>query len=261
MKKYTILLSLVTIIGLSSCKKSVDTTTTTPPSTLPGSPTLSNASGACYALVIDALLDNGSGGYDTTTINTPIAWFESTSQSVDAGTCSVNTAPLVLKDTFLGIPIANQWYSIRNDYSFNGGTPLAFKQTSSIVWKASGNASTGVPAINYSDNNPWGKITNFVVPKTLTMSSTLNITFSFSNATGNDQLFYLIKGSKGQKTGTLANNATTLSIGSGELAGLTEKGDQLEVELIPIKVASSTISGKTYYFVKEYCINKYVNMQ
>ena len=145
MKKYITLLALVAILGFSSCKKSTDTPAPPPATTLPGSPALTNAAGACYAVVIDALLDNGAGGYDTTTINTPMAWFESYTQSVDAGTCSVNAAPLVLKDTFFGIPIANQWYSIRADYSFSGGTPLAFKQTSSIVWKASGNGN--VPAI------------------------------------------------------------------------------------------------------------------
>ena len=259
MTKYSLPLILVLFVGFASCKKSSDTPSVPPVTTLPGSPNLTNASGAFYAIVIDALLKNGSG-YDTTTINTPMAWFESTSQSKDAGTASCNAAPLVLKDTFFGTPFNNTWYTLKTDYTFTG-TPLNFKGTSSIVWKASGNSANAIPAINFSDNNPFGKITGFVVPSSITYGTGgLNVSFNFSNSTGTDQLLYLIKGSKDQKAGSLTLSTTTLSLTAAEVSSLGVKGDQLEVELIPVKISSSVIGGKTYYFVKEYCINKYVDL-
>jgi hypothetical protein len=264
MRKNQIIGLLITVLFISAigCKKGPEWETPIGPAapgggggTTPGgsgSPSFPGPSnGAFYAILMDMIVPSLP---DTMHNYSRMAWFETYSPTTkDGGYVTGNADSLFTSATIFGMPFTYAWYT--DPYS----TPFA---SGAMAWKATGNAANAVPAINFTDNNPMPVIANFVVPSTGSLSSSITVSFNFTNAVAanSDQLLFLYGGSKNHVPRTLTLGTTSVTLSAAEIQAVAVAGDLLEIEVIGVKLNQTTVSGKSYYFVKEYALNKYVQL-
>jgi hypothetical protein len=192
--------------------------------------------------------------YDTTLMpGITTAWFGNSSQSVDGGNVSCNGYKLILRDTVGGAVFTKPWY-LGGSMNFNTTT------LKNAQWVATGNATNGIPAINYTDNTSFATLNSFTVPVTASTSG-YNISYSFGNTTSTDQFLYHVEGPNGELDGVLSGAAGTLNISSTMISKVSESKENVFVQVAAVKVNSTTISGKLFAFVKQLHYEKstYIN--
>jgi hypothetical protein len=260
MKKSLNLSVIALVLFIASCKKNTTTTNNTNQynplsSQVGGTPNIpAGAAGALYA-INTITFDQTSGTTIIDSEGLAMAWFGSYTNTNNAGAVTCNADSL-----FTLIPFANVNYPWYVNFISGNGAPVVFN-TNAVQWRVSGNSSTGVPAFNYTDNTVWPVVTGFNVSSTVNIATSLTVNYAIQGAT--DDVFITITGSKGSKTSTASVSATSVTFSPSQLAqvAIAGIGDQLSVEIMPVKLSSSTISGKTYYFVKQNAFTQAVNVQ
>ena len=228
-------------ILLGACKKETSTTVNAnnPQSALGGGPTIpSGAAGALYA-ISNNIVDVGG----TTTLNTGYAWFGSYTNTQQAGVvlCSSDTlSTLVSPLTTANFP----WYE--SSYSLFQGNELTFTGNA-VPWVVTGSGS--VAAFSYTDNAVW-PVANFTVPSSISSSAALTVSFSITNPY--DLIICSIYDGTKQQANVTLTSGTSVTFTAAQVASATTAGGEtVTIQIMPIKLTSSNIGGKTYYFVKQ----------
>jgi hypothetical protein len=241
-------------LTIGGCKKNETTTNNqsnyNPLSTqIAGTPDIpANAAGALYAIKTKIIADDGSGILDTTKIGFALAWFDSPNATKNAGTVSCNDSVLTMTIPFSNV--ASPWYN-----SNLNGIDMDFYNSDNVVWKVQGNSSTGVPAFNYTDNVAFPGVTGFNLPASVDISA--NFTVNYGITGQYDGLFFMLSGSKGRLVVKGVNNATSITFTPAQLSQVSVSGgDDFILQIMPVKVTSTTFSGKTYYFIKQFALDK-----
>jgi hypothetical protein len=245
---YLLLFALLTV---SSCKKDNNNNNNSQPNPLSqalgGSPTIpAGAAGALYSVNNHVIADDGYGTLETTDVGTAYAWFDSYTSTKDAGTVSVNTVEI--EHSFSGQALP--WYYSLMDFP-------DFSSTNTASWTVAGNSLAGVTGFTHTDNTAFPKC-SFTVPSSVNLNNSLTV--NFTNTTSNDAVFVTIYAQGSLKvTKSLAANATSASFTSAELKSITSSGGQLGIQVMPVKLTSATINGKTYYFVKQWAFAQFTS--
>ncbi len=208
----------------------------------PGVP--NDAAGALYAINASGITDVGGGEYDTTIVGYPMAWFSSITQTKYAGTVTSNSVDL--SDSIAGYFVS--WYQldILNSFDFPDYTT-----SNAVHWHVQGNAANGIAGFSYTDNTPWPVVTSLNVPATMSKNSAITITFSTAGTV--DFLYCMMYCQGGIKiVHTSSTNATSVTFSASDVAhmGLTN-GQQVNFQVMPCSLGSTTLGGKKYYFAKQ----------
>jgi len=241
-----ICISFLLIIGYAGCKKDNNNNVKENPlSSLGGSVTLpSGAAGALYA--IENIVYDQTAGGSLDTLGSAFAWFNNYSSTSNAGSVTCNGDSLSTAVPFF-TQFSYPWYT--NSGSIISGSEITFS-TNPVQWIVSGNSASGIAGFNFTDNSAF-PVVSFSIPATVTITSGLTVNFTVTGT--NVGIIGVVTGSKGQITRNLASTANTLSLSASDLNQVAiSGGDVLTVEIMPVYYVLQTISGKSYYFVKQY---------
>ena len=245
MNKFTFLAYFIALTAiLGSCKKETSNTNnnnnTNNPLTqaIGGGPTIpSGAAGALYA-VSNNIYSQGR----TTTINTAYAWFGSYTTTLQAGavTCNADTLSTAIPFSNYSYP----WYE--SQYSFLQGNMLTINGNS-VSWIVGGSGS--VPGFIYNDNTVF-PVANFTAPSSMSANAALTVPFTITNPY--DLVVCSITDGTKPQVNINVTSGNTVTFTSAQVASATTAGGEtVTIQIMPIKMTSSSIGGKMYYFVKQ----------
>jgi hypothetical protein len=240
----------VLLLVLAAChhdnnNNNTQTQTTSTPGGQPGPNIPSGAAGALYA-VNEAVYSNNGSGYDTTGLGLAYGWFVNSTTTKDAGSVVVNGDTLYITDPTLGTSFP--WYEL----GLLQTGQLSFP-TNAVAWGVQGNSANGVPAFNYTDNTAFPVVNGLTIPYPVNISNGLTVHFTVSGAY--DAIFYTISGQGQSSLSFTGSSATTATFSATQLSQVVSSGGNLGVQIMPIKLTPYTVSGKTYYFVKQNAFN------
>jgi hypothetical protein len=231
--------ALFAVMLTTSCKKSDSGSTSTSVVDAAGHIVLpSDIAGALYAIHTKQ-----SGGGSSFDIQSTFAWFGSAGASVAAGTVTCESDPLTQY-------IAGSWYQ-------GTGMGIFDVTTNHIAWSVQGNAATGVPAFTYTDVAPMPLSFTFTTNSS-SVNLANNLTINFSALPSNiAAVAFGLQGDYGTKNfGVAGNTSTSYTFSSADLKAVAKPGSQIAVVAMPIITTPVTLSGKKYYFVKQFEIEK-----
>ena len=246
MKKTTLVfaISLACLSTFTACNKSTPTPTA-PSSSAPSVSTPSNADGVLAA--VQVITTQTVGGFIVPiNIGTAAAWFGSASSYQDAGNVTTD---------------GNALTKSSNAYIFQPTTanPSGLSFTSSTAWVVTGNTANSIAAINYTDNSSFPSITDISTSGTVSTSG--SYTLSATSAVSGDSVIFVIAGPNGHVTHTGGPNASSYTFTASEMASVgTSSNNTGLLQIAPYRVNHQTINSKSYYFVKEACVSKFVNL-
>ncbi len=139
-----------------------------------------------------------------------------------------------------------------------GLTPSDLDFNTGSNWNVGGASS--VPAFSYNHTASFPDYTGSL-PDSIVRSSGLTISLSgkVSNA---DSVILVIAAGSTSIVRTVAGSASSVTVSSGDHAGLPVITNKSAiVEIVPYRVSTSTHSGKTYAFIKEFAATKSINIQ
>lgn len=247
---FSLLVATALLMSIASCKKEDDDTNNNNNNNNPNSPLNeqfgggaqlpSDADGALYAVNNIVVAEDVYGYVDTTSIGSAFAWFESATNTTEAGTVTCNDTELDIDDPFSNANLP--WYYTLSDYIFD------FGYVPDVTWNVSG--GNGVTAFNYVDQNPAPEINWFNLASTININNPLTV--NFTNVNSNDAVFFTVAGDKGRVNKAGAANATSVTFTAAELQQVAiAGGGQIAVQVMPVRISNRTFNGKKYYFVKQ----------
>lgn len=246
MKKTYLILGLcfAGISILSSCSK-LSTATGTPSSNAPSVNTPSDADGALAS--VQVITTQTVAGFTVPiNIGTAAAWFGSASSFKDAGNVSCASNALTKSN---------------NAYVFTPSqtSPEGITFSNNVTWDVTGNSGNGIAAFNYSDNSSFPSISD--ISNAGTVSSAGSFTLSATSAVYGDSVIFVVTGSRGHVMYTAAPNTGSHTFSASEMASVGTTGTNGGLlQIAPYRINHQTINGKSYYFVKETCVSKFVTI-
>jgi hypothetical protein len=248
MKKISLFAScalLIVVLSVSSCTKKKDSqqapSNTAPQYTIPG-----DANGAFAA--VKTISSQTIAGYTTSIdIGTAVAWFGSSTSFVDGGTVKLNSNSLSKQSN--------------NAYVFTPATtaPTGIDFTGSEVWEISGNTANGVPAFTKTHYASFPYITD--ISNTGDVSTTTDFTLSASSYVTGDSVIFVVSGPNGHVLKVKGPNSTSCSFTAAEMGTLGTGSNMGLLQIAPYTWTVDNSTGKKYYFVKETCVSKFVNLK
>jgi hypothetical protein len=243
-KTYLILcLGFAGISLLTGCSKG--TSTTTPSSSAPTVSTPSDADGALAAVQV-ITTQTVAGITIPINIGTAAAWFGSASSYKDAGNVSCATNALTKSS---------------NAYVFQPtqSAPEGISFSNNVAWDVTGNTGNGIAAFNYSDNSTFPSISDISV--TGAVSTSGSYTLSATSAVYGDSVIFVVSGSSKHITFIGGPNSSSHTFTAAEMATVGASANNTGLlQIAPYRVNHQTINGKSYYFVKEACVSKFVTI-
>lgn len=237
--------------GISSCKKSTTTPTnnnnTTSGNSAPTVNTPSNADGALAA--VQVITTQTVGAYSVPiNLGTAASWFGLTTAFKDAGTVTVdgNTLTKASNNAYVYQPTAADPTGIDFDsYTVN--------------WNVSGNSANGITGFTYADQSYFPTIDDVQTPSSVSHSSAF--TLSATGSVTGDSVIFVVSGGSGHVSYTAPGGTRSHTFSAAEMATVgTASNNTGLLQIAPYHVNHQTINGKSYYFVKETCANKFVTI-
>jgi hypothetical protein len=259
MKK--LLLSVVPVLAfmamVSSCTK-VDTPDVTPPvdttkpapspAPTPFTPSMGDAMGSLAAVQMKLSMEQAGFPIDIN-YETAVATFTNGSTTlVDAGTVSVN-----------GINLEKQTNNSYLKMATPGLTTSDLKYATGVDWSVSGTGN--VPTVTYKHGTNFPDYSGSV-PTEITKANGLSFSFTASNTKNADSIYVFIAAPNGKTfIRSYAPTAGSVTISASDLSGLPVVSDKTAyLEVLPVKFAVETFSGKRFVFIKEQAIVRNVNI-
>ncbi len=259
MKKTAIYLSALLLVAvLPSCNKSSSSTPTPPANTAPTVNTPKDAWGVMGVVKLQTSYTTPSyPGVPSYTVDynigSALAAFSDAVGSanlVDAGTVKVNDSLLT--------KVQNNGYGY-TPAGVASGSDLGLS-TSAYThnWVVSGSSSvTGFTYQHYGYLPTVGTITS-----SSDIQTSAAYTLSVNNISNNcDSIIWIMAGPNGNVRHTTGPGVYSNSFSASEVASLG-KGDNVGLlQVTPYFVMPATINSKKYYFIKESCATKFVNLK
>ena len=245
MKKTCLFLSLGLLCSafMIGCNKS--TTSTTPSSSAPTVTTPSDADGAMAAVQV-ITTQTVAGFTIPINIGTAVAWFGSASSYKDAGNVSCATNALTK---------SNNAYVFQPSQS----SPQGITFSSNVTWDVTGNTGNGISAFNYSDNSTFPSLSD--INNSGTVSAAGSFTLSATSAVYGDSVIFVVAGSQKHISYIAGPNISSHTFSAAEMATVGASGNNTGLlQIAPYIVNHQTINSKSYYFVKETCVSKFVTI-
>jgi hypothetical protein len=250
MKNTTLLIATCVATSLLwSCKKA-DPTPTPPAATTPTIATPTDAFGAFVAVKTLTEQNVPFVGVQVIEVGTAVGGFYSAANSgtwVDGGSLKVDDSTLT-KQT-------NNTYF----YQMGQSNPTGLSFGSTTRWAIGGNATNSIPTFNYTHSRSMPSLGTLTSAKDITVASDYTITTSTTN--NSDSVIFIISGPNASIQKVKAGNTRSCLFTAAEL-GTLGKGDNAGlVQIAPYNIASTTQSGKKYYFIKETVLSTFVNLK
>lgn len=248
MKKNGIIIAtlLLVIVAASSCKKET-TTPTTPSASAPTPPAPSDADGAFVAInsityqsitapVIGTIVNKIELG-------AAVAWLGEANAFVDAGTVTCEDSTLTKQSN--------------NSYAFVPKSVQGIDWSSATAWSVSG--AGAVSGFSYTHN------ASFPSVDSIANSANVNTAADFTleakgNVSNSDSVVFVVIGPKASVTKIKGPNTKTCLFTASEMATLGTGNNVGILQIAPYRLQPNTINGKKYYFIKETCVSKIVNL-
>ena len=244
MKKINILLcvGIAAIFTFTSCKKS-SSTPAAPSSNAPTINTPSNADGAMAA--VQVITSQTVAGYTVPiNIGTAVAWFGSASNYADAGNVSCANNPLTKSN---------------NAYVFQptATSPEGISFNNSVAWAVTGNGS--VTGFTYTDYSSFPSIEDITASGSISASGAF--TLSATTSVYGDSVIFVVVGSQKHLSYTAGPNTSSHTFSAAEMATVGASANSTGLlQIAPYRVNHQSINGKSYYFIKESCVSKFVTI-
>ena len=179
-------------------------------------------------------------------IGTAVAWFGSASSYKDAGNVSCATNALTK---------SNNAYVFQPSQS----SPEGISFNSNVAWDVTGNSGNGIAAFSYSDNSSFPSISD--INNSGSVSAAGSFTLSATSAVYGDSVIFVVSGSQKHIIYTAAPNTSSHTFSAAEMATVGASGNNTGLlQIAPYRLNHQTINGKSYYFVKETCVSKFVTI-
>ncbi len=248
MKKTILLLSAAAIVaaGISSCNKGTSSNTNNGNSA-PSVSAPSDADGALAAVKV--ITTQTVAGYTLPiNIGTAAAWFGLSSSFKDAGNLTIDGNGMTK--------------SSNNAYVFQPTTTtptgLDFS-SSSVTWNVTGNSSNSITGFSYTDQSSFPSIDDVQTPSSVSHNAAF--TLSASGYVSGDSVIFVVSGGSGHVSYIAPGGTTSHTFSAAEMATVGAAGNNTGLlQIAPYRINHQTINGKSYYFVKETCANKFVTI-
>ena len=246
MKKTFLILGAALIVagGISSCNKGTSSNTNNGNSA-PSVNTPSDADGALAAVKV--ITTQTVAGYTVPiNIGTAAAWFGLSGSFKNAGNVTVD-----------GNALTNQ----NNSYVFQPSqtNPTGLDFNSSVVWNVTGNSSNNIAAFSYTDQSSFPSIDDVQTPTSVSHSAAF--TLSATSYVSGDSVIFVVSGGSGHVSFIAPGGTTSHTFSAAEMATVGAAGNNTGLlQIAPYRINHQTINGKSYYFVKETCANKFVTI-
>lgn len=245
-------------ISISSCKKNDTTAPTTPTNNPPQVNTPSDGFGVIGVVRAQASYTTpsvpGVPSMDLDyNIGTAFAAFSTNAGAtsfVDAGNVSVNDSALT-KASNNSYAFAPKGASTGSDIGLNTGG-------STYNWIITGSGS--VTAFTYAATGTLPAIGKINSAKDINTANSYTITLS-APASNCDSIIWLMAGPSGSVQHTTAAGVSSYSFTAAEVGSLGKGDNAGLVQVAPYRVTDFTKNGKKYYYVRESCATKFVNLQ
>jgi len=249
MKKNVLIIAalVATLATVSSCKK--ETTAPPPPSNT--APTVNPPSDADGALVlVNTLTYNSTSvpgfGNIVTKIELGVAgaWFGAANAFVDAGVVKCQDS-LLAKQT-------------NNAYVFVPKSLTGLDKSSNTKWEVAGAGS--VTGFTYTHNASFPTVDS--IENAVDVNTANAFTLSAKGFVSNsDSVIFVVSGPNASVLKVKASNAKSCDFSAAEMGTLGKGDNSGLLQIAPYRLTSSTQNGKKYYFVKETCVSKFVNLK
>jgi hypothetical protein len=260
--KLTIVCVFALFVGISACKKDNNTSNNNNNNNNNnplnqqfggGPPVPSSAAGALYA--INTIADDNLYGDGHSEAGLPMGWFGSAAYTKYAGQVTCNSTSMT--DSVMGYPMV--WYMLD---ALNSGGYIDFSGSNNVVWNVAGNSASGITGFTHTDNTAWPTISGFNLATSTYRNANLTINFT-SSSTVEGFVFSLFPYATQSVSvvKTAGANATSVTFTPADLAKAGHSGDAIVVQIMPYTYSTSTIGGKTYYFVKQTAYNQNTVLQ
>jgi hypothetical protein len=138
-------------------------------------------------------------------------------------------------------------------------SPEGISFSNNVAWDVTGNTGNGIAAFNYSDNSSFPSISD--ISNSGTVSSATSFTLSATSGVYGDSVIFVVTGSRGHVMYTAAPNTSSHTFSSSEMATVGTAGNNTGLlQIAPYRINHQTINGKSYYFIKETCVSKFVTI-
>lgn len=245
MKKSFILLGigLACMTTFTACKK---TTSTTPNGN--SAPSVNAPSGADGALAaVKVITTQTVAGYTVPIeIGTAAAWFGTASSYQDAGNVTIDTK---------GLTKSSNAYV----YQPTQSDPTGLSFNSTVAWNVTGNTGNGIAAFSYNDVSSFPSIDD--ISNSGTVSSSAAFTLSATSGVYGDSVIFVVTGSQNHISFIAPGGTTSHTFTAAEMATVGAAGNNTGLlQIAPYRLNHQTIGGKSYYFIKETCVSKFVTI-
>ena len=239
----TIMGSLLTM-SINSCGKK--DTPSTPSSSAPTINTPSDAVGA-FASVKIVTTQTVGGITIPINIGTAVAWVGTSASFLDAGTITCNTKNLA-KQT-------------GNSYVFTPTTtePTGLDFSSSpISWTVSGNSANNIAAYSHDVTGYFPEIEDIAHSGDVATNAPFTLTAS-GPVTG-DSVIFVVAGPNASVVKTRGPNTSSCTFTAAEMGTLGTGSNAGIIQIAPYRISLDNSTGRNYYFIRETCVNKFVNL-
>lgn len=249
MKKSFLIFSAAMIVagGISSCNKGTTSTNTNNGNSAPSVSTPADADGAMAAVKV--ITTQTVAGYTLPiNIGTAAAWFGLSSSFKDAGNVTLDGNALT--------KASNNAYVFQPSSSTPTGIDFS---SSSVTWSVTGNSSNSITGFSYTDQSSFPYVDDVQTPGSVSHSAAF--TLSATGSTSGDSVIFVVSGGSGHVSFTAPGGTTSHTFSAAEMATVGSASNNTGLlQIAPYRVNHQTINGKSYYFVKETCANKFVTI-
>ncbi len=234
---------------LWSCAKT-NPAPTTPTATTPTVATPTDAFGAFVAVKTLTEQNVPFVGIQTIEIGTAVGGFYSAANSgtwVDGGSLSVD-------DSILTKQTNNTYF-----YQMGQSNPTGLNFSYYTKWTIGGNTSNSIPAFTYSHNTNMPSLGSLTSAKEINTAS--DYTVETSTTSNSDSVIFIISGPNASIQKVKAGGTRSCLFTAAELGTLGKGDNSGLVQIAPYRIASTTQSGKKYYFIKETVLSTFVTLK
>lgn len=240
MKKSIIFLMSVLVLGMASCDKvpTVPTQPTPASGPTPPTPTFTNSDGVLASIIMTFSQKNPNIPIPIE-IQTDIALAvfptsQGGSNYADAGSVSLNAIGLEKAENNSYLKSATM-----------GLTPASLDFDNGSKW------SVAQLGIDYNHDVAFPKYSGDL-PSSITKANGMSVDLAGTISGSPDSIILVIVTPNNNLMKTVGGNSASVSFSANELSGLSAISDNTAyLEVVPYKVTTKQISGKTYHFIKE----------
>ncbi len=249
-KNLLVLATLFAVLGtVSSCKKD-NNNNQNQPANNPPQPTLPTDADGGFAHVLSVSYTTVGGSFGIPTIVNKLelgvasAWLGQPNAFEDAGVVKCQDSVLTK--------------AANNAYVFQPKSLDGIQKSNATRWDVQGSGS--LTGFVYTHNANFPSVDSIANGMDVNTGSAFTLEAKGS-VTNSDSVIFMVIGPSGFVLKTKGPNVKTCDFTASEMATVGKGDNSGLLQIAPYRLLGNTINGKKYYFIKETCVSKFVNLK